>query len=340
MKAILLLMVLVVTMAGSARAQAGAPAGGRLLSEAAYGKIVKCALRDRAGNLWFATNWAGVYRFDGHSFTHFSTADGLPSDRVNVIREDRDGVLWFGTESGVARFEGRTFSRLDLPAAPAATDFLNPGRAPVVAVPNVTSIAEDQAGHLWFGLWGPPGSAGAWRYDGKAFTRFQPEKPTQGIVVDDTGGVWLNSRRYDGRAFEDFSDREHAFQEAVFCSLKDRGGHLWFGVREDGLYRYDGKDFAWFPKEAGTFERVTCIFEDSAGRLWLGGDIRHGTDKGGLCYYDGKAFVQFPQVYDLGMYSVWAAAEDQAGNVWFAGRGGKLLRYDGKTFTDFSGALD
>lgn len=339
MKLILFVGVLLAAMAGGARAQTAAPAPGKLLSEDAYGKIVKCALRDRAGNLWFGTSWAGAFRYDGKTFTRVGARDGLPSDTVNAIYEDRAGVLWFGTDKGVYRYEGGKFSAFPLKAAASFAAFIGRPAESEEPVPTVTSIIQDKAGNLWFGLWGPPGSAGAYRYDGKQLTRFLPENPTQGLLADESGGVWLNTKRYDGQAFTDFSGQPHAFKEAVFASLKDKDGNLWFGVRDNGLYRYDGQAFTWFPASAGTFERVTCIFQDSVGRLWLGGDIRHGTDKGGLCYYDGKTFVQFPQVYDFGMYSVWAAAEDGAGNLWFAGRGGKLLRYDGKGFVDFSEAL-
>lgn len=322
------------------QARAEALAEGKLLSDDAYGKIVKCAARDRAGNLWFATSWAGVFRFDGDSFAHFSRKDGLASDAVNVIFEDNDGVLWFGSDNGVSRYDGRTFSNLPLQAAPGAADFFLRPPPPATSAKNVTSITQDKAGNLWFGLWGAPGDAGAYRYDGKQLVRFLPQYPTQGIVVDNDGGVWLNSKRYDGQMFTDFAGAANVFKDQVFCSLKDRAGNLWFGVRDDGLYRYDGKAFAWFPAKAGSFERVTCLFQDKYGRIWLGGDIRFGTDKGGLARYDGNSFVHFPQVYGLGMYSVWAATEDLHGNLWFGGRGGKLVRYDGKEFVDFSHAIE
>src|ERR1051326_168842 len=32
---------------------------------------------------------------------------GLPSDRVNAIAEDAGGGLWFGTDSGLVRYDGR-----------------------------------------------------------------------------------------------------------------------------------------------------------------------------------------------------------------------------------------
>ena len=38
---------------------------------------ITCELQDRDGNLWFSTGGEGVYRFDGKSFTNFTSKDGL-----------------------------------------------------------------------------------------------------------------------------------------------------------------------------------------------------------------------------------------------------------------------
>ena len=50
------------------------------------------------------------------SFRHFTTEDGLPSSEVYNILQDRKGNIWFGTDRGVARFDGyeyRTFTYND-----------------------------------------------------------------------------------------------------------------------------------------------------------------------------------------------------------------------------------
>ena len=43
---------------------------------------VHCGLCDKAGNLWFGTTGAGIYRYDGKSFTNFTTEDGIKSNNI------------------------------------------------------------------------------------------------------------------------------------------------------------------------------------------------------------------------------------------------------------------
>ena len=70
-------------------------------------------------------------------FDTLTRADGLPSDYVQAVYQDRFGFLWFGTDAGLARYDGRhvvTFTADDgLPD------------------PFVYAVGEDRAGVLWVG---------------------------------------------------------------------------------------------------------------------------------------------------------------------------------------------
>src|SRR5882724_4292683 len=46
-------------------------------------------LEDRKGNLWFASKDSGVYCYNGKSFQHFTTKDGLASNMALHIYEDK-----------------------------------------------------------------------------------------------------------------------------------------------------------------------------------------------------------------------------------------------------------
>ena len=54
-------------------------------------------LEDRRGNYWFASIGSGVYYYDGKSFRNYTTKEGLASNFVFEIYEDKAGIIWFGT---------------------------------------------------------------------------------------------------------------------------------------------------------------------------------------------------------------------------------------------------
>src|SRR4051812_6050250 len=42
-----------------------------------------------------------------HQWSTISQFHGLPSERVNAIEQTPDGIMWFATDSGLAKFDGR-----------------------------------------------------------------------------------------------------------------------------------------------------------------------------------------------------------------------------------------
>src|SRR6266446_3852223 len=86
-------------------------------------------LEDKTGNLWFGTIGGGVYRYDpsaesisqkaglttrSKSWTLFTTTDGLASNVVMCMLEDKAGNMWFGTNSGVSRYDGKAFTNFTM----------------------------------------------------------------------------------------------------------------------------------------------------------------------------------------------------------------------------------
>lgn len=56
-------------------------------------------------------------------FTHYTTADGLPSNCVRAIVQDEEGFVWFGSDGGLVRFDG-TSSKVFTPTDRNGTDYL------------------------------------------------------------------------------------------------------------------------------------------------------------------------------------------------------------------------
>lgn len=128
--------------------------------------------------------------------------------------------------------------------------------------------------------------------------------------------------------------------DKVTSGILDKGGNLWFGTSNEGVYRYDGKSFVHFTEQDGLSNNyVNCIVADRDGNIWLG-------TKKGLSKYDGKCFTQIVTPMDGdsdGKEDTWCDGneiqcmlEDRKGNLWIGTNGNGAYRYDGKEFTNFS----
>src|SRR5208337_1916999 len=49
---------------------------------------------DHDGNLWVGTNGNGLFRIHGNVVDHYGRTEGLSSDTVNAVFQDREGILW------------------------------------------------------------------------------------------------------------------------------------------------------------------------------------------------------------------------------------------------------
>jgi two-component system, sensor histidine kinase ChiS len=75
----------------------------------------------------------------GIRFESLSIEQGLSQSSVHCIRQDRHGFLWFGTQDGLNRYDGYTFTVYRHAARDTTT--LSDGW--------ITQLHEDRTGHLW-----------------------------------------------------------------------------------------------------------------------------------------------------------------------------------------------
>jgi ligand-binding sensor domain-containing protein/signal transduction histidine kinase len=256
------------------------------------------------------------------NFSSFGKLQGLKSERIRSIIEDRAGNLWFGADDGVSKYDGQSFTHFTT-AEGLSGNF-------------IWSILEDRAGNIWFGT----STGGVSRYDGQSFTHFTNKEGLTSnevisILEDRAGNLWFGTSdglsRYDGKSFTHFSNKEGLTSNFVWKILEDRAGNLWFGTT-GGVSMYDGKSFTRFTTAEGLSSNdVSSILEDRAGNLWFG-------TIGGVNRYDGKSFTHFTTTEGLSNNDVSSIVEDWAGNLWFGTWDGGVSRYDGKTFTHYTTA--
>jgi ligand-binding sensor domain-containing protein len=72
-------------------------------------------------------------------FRHLTTADGLPSNGINAIFEDKAGFLWIGTDAGLARYDGRNVEAFRY----------NSNSENSIAGNGVFQITQDGRGNIW-----------------------------------------------------------------------------------------------------------------------------------------------------------------------------------------------
>ncbi|MFI4854086.1 MAG: two-component regulator propeller domain-containing protein [Phycisphaerales bacterium JB065] len=140
--------------------------------------LVWSMLEDTEGNLWFGTDGEGVRKYDGKTFTTYTTEDGLAGNNVRSIYQDRRGDIWFGATAGLTRYDGtefRAFTEDD-------------------GVPEgwVWTFGEDQGGDLWISVL----RFGLVRYDGESFTAYsattgRSRTHVQSIYLDQAGTFWF-----------------------------------------------------------------------------------------------------------------------------------------------------
>jgi ligand-binding sensor domain-containing protein len=144
--------------------------------------------QDAQGTLW-ATQRAGrvgkgLMRLQGTNlvlFTMATTTNGLSSDNVNCFGEGPDGLLYIGTESGLARYDGKGFVTVE--------------RKKDQAVPasNIRATYRDKDRVLWFAT-----DAGVTRYDGITWSSLDESDGlaavnTTTITQDREGSYWFGT---------------------------------------------------------------------------------------------------------------------------------------------------
>ena len=85
-------------------------------------------------------------------------------------------------------------------------------------------------------------------------------------------GVGVSASIYpSGRtAFRSYGVEKGLGNLSVLSLMQDREGYLWAGT-EDGLYRYDGRDFQRFDRRQGLPSTyVGALHETAAGVFWAG----------------------------------------------------------------------
>ena len=73
------------------------------------GSEVWSLFKDKTGAIWFPVEGYGVYKFNGERFINYHKNEGLTSNAIQDIFQDRKGKFWFGGHLGLFSYNGTRF---------------------------------------------------------------------------------------------------------------------------------------------------------------------------------------------------------------------------------------
>ena len=243
---------------------------------------------DRDGSLWVASLGKGIFRIRGDVVEHYGRTEGLSSDTVAALFEDREGIVWAATTNGIDSFRDPrivTFSASEGLGKDAVTGVLasqdgtiwiaNSGSLDHIVNGSVSSIRagnglpghqvasmmEDRAGNFWVGV-----DDGLYLFKNGRFRRLpEPNHQPLGLVVglteDIDGNIWAecagNARKLvrirDFQVVEEFTSSQVPPGHTL---APDPHGGIWIGALNGDLVRFRHGALENFPLQA-TGNRVS-----------------------------------------------------------------------------------
>jgi signal transduction histidine kinase/ligand-binding sensor domain-containing protein/CheY-like chemotaxis protein/HPt (histidine-containing phosphotransfer) domain-containing protein len=281
-------------------------------------------------------------------FERLSVDDGLAQESVLSVVQDPDGFMWFGTQSGLSRYDGYRFTTY--------RNVVNDRRT--LANNYVRVLYVDRKGRLWIGTEG-----GLDRYEpvSGTFTHFAPDEPAKrgngnrhirAIVDDGKDGLWLGTA--DGLQHFDIDTgrftvwhhvpgvQESLASDKITALALGRDGRLWVGTSAglDSLDRARSR-FAHHPSaEGGKHDVIQAVLADADGSLWVGslgglvriappgppapGAARTEDAIGAVRRFgaaDGLESDEFNVLYQDAGGQVWVGSHDRGLYRWLPGKG-------------------
>jgi len=241
------------------------------------------------GELWAGTESNGVFLLKGEMllehFTFENTAGGLRSNRVYTVFSDREGVVWFGTDRGVCRFDPGNF-RAETLGQSSASNF-------------VRSLFRSSKGYLFCGtnrglfVRKASGARQSW----VAIEDFN-NRVVHSIGEDSQGRIWVGTanglyyKADDQSSFQQLSREEETgnLPDSIraICATKT---NLYVASFGHGLEAVNGdaRCLVWPPaSDSDSYNRqILSLFLSRDGRLWI------GTASAGIFYLDKGEVASF-----------------------------------------------
>lgn len=316
------------------------------------GKNIMVIYQDKKNNYWFGSWEDGLYKYDGTNLIHFTAKHGLPHHRIDDIKEDKDGNIYFNTIKGICKYDGHTLTTLH-------------------EAKYGTNLWKLSADDLWFKS--SEFSGYVFRYDGQQLHHlklpthplgedFVQKHPTAHspyavycIYQDSKGNVWfgtslLGALRYDGRTFDwitekDVTELHDGPANGVRSILEDKDGYFWFNADYryaiyDSLTLAKGKPDGQFyrriksigsldGKKDGNLNEYLSITQDNDQHLWF------VTYRSGVWKYNGERVIHYPVKVNSEDIPLFYIHKDRQDTLWLGTHENGVFKFNGQTFEQF-----
>lgn len=258
---------------------------------------IRSIQEDKNGKIWIGT-LRGVSVYDEGKFTNYPSKNNNPL----LDWQKTKGDLWFYAweEGGISRFDGINMNYLMFPKP----KNINPDNTF-----GVTDISKDKEGKVWIATY-----SALFSYDGKMVNIFDNEKLNlkndellhiRSVLADSKGRIWIGNNGIgvlliEGNSIIHFSEKNHLIHptstkrgdksklgtlEHVFAIEEDAEGNIWFGDRDTGAWKYDGKKVINYTiNNKLVSPMIWTIYKDNKNNLLF------GLANGNIFKFNGKSF--------------------------------------------------
>ncbi|MBB6480465.1 sensor histidine kinase [Spirochaeta isovalerica] len=260
-------------------------------------------------------------------FDTISREDGLSNSSVSSIQQDSKGFLWFGTQSGLLRYDGYIFEKWSHNAFDTNT------------LPHelVQTLFIDEQDIIWVGTYNGlsrfsplEGTFTNYSYETESDSSISNSIVTA-IAKDSRGRIWAATldglNRLDGdsggftKYFHDEKDPSSLADNVVRSLLTDSAGRLWVGTL-GGMDLYDEESDSFIHYNIFPSSYVMKIMELDSDTLLV------GTWDGGLSEFSiSRKSISHKSFANNSVYSI---ETDSSGNIWVGTWGGGLFIYNRK----------
>lgn len=272
---------------------------------------ISCINQDREGKLWIGTYDEGVFVKTGENqYKNFTSEEGLINDGVRTIFVDSKNQIWFGTKTGVSKYNWKKFKNFSVEQG--------------LVNNNIKFIGEDSEGNVWLGTDGK----GILKLAGESFTTFTTKEGlssdfVMSIAEDQNKILWFATYgegiiAWDRTKFKYLKEENGLANNTVWAVTVDAQNNKWFGT-SNGLSKYDDKKITNYTTENNLLSnKITALFADKDGSIWIG-------NKDGLSRFYNDKFYNYGVADGLIGGNIRSIIKSNSGKFYLGGYSGLFV---------------